>query len=356
MPNSRKEFPQTSTPEREEFYGRIREHAMKPLWEQVDAVVTPEPVIKAQPYIWKHQTYLPLLLESGDLAPMDKTERRVLVLENPGLDGKLIATDDLYAGLQLIHPGENAWNHRHNISALRFIIEGTGGFTRVEGEKTYMHPGDFIITRNWAWHNHGHEGEGPVIWLDGLDLPIALALGTCFLERDQAPEGSDARPAGDADARYAANMRPVGDTHDDPASPILNYPYERTRESLEALQGTTDWDPYFGLKMEYIDPKSGGPAMPTMSTFMQLLPKGYKTELYQATEGTVYSVVEGQGRTVIGEGAGAVTLDWAEKDVFVVPHWMAHRFEADSDAVLFSFSDKAAQVKLGLWREKRGNS
>ncbi len=163
MPQSSasKEFPQTSTPEREEFYGRIETHGMKPLWEVVDAVVTPEPVIKALPYIWKHETYHPLLLQSGDLAPMDKTERRVLALENPGLDGKLIATDDLYAGLQLILPGEAAWNHRHNISALRFVIEGKGSYTRVEGEKTYMHPGDFIVTRNWAWHNHGHEGEGP---------------------------------------------------------------------------------------------------------------------------------------------------------------------------------------------------
>lgn len=342
-------------PERAEYYGRVGASALAPLWEQVASFVTPEPKPKCRAHLWPYGEYRPLLLESGEQVSLDDAERRVLALVNPGMAGMMRATDDLFCGLQLILPGEVAWTHRHNITALRFIIEGSGGFTRVEGEKTYMEPGDLIITRNWSWHDHGHEGDGPMIWMDGLDLPITLALGTSFVERGADAQSPETAPAGFSSAQFGANMRPVGHRSVEPVSPILNYPYVAAREALEAMAAGGEWDPWFGLKLEYTDPTTGGPAMPTMSTHMQLLPKGFTSERYQTTDGAVYSVVEGRGKVIVGDGEDTVTLDWGPRDAFVIPHWQPHRFEAADDSFLFSFSDKAAQEKLGLWREVRGN-
>jgi gentisate 1,2-dioxygenase len=151
-------------------------------------------------------------------------------------------------------------------------------------------------------------------------------------------------------------MRPVRDTYDRPHSPVHRYPYARTREALDRLGRAKEWDGHFGVKLEYINPITGAPAVPTISTFLQLLPRGFSTQRYQSTDASVYSVVEGRGRSVIGEGERAVTLDWGPRDHFIVPAWQPHRHECDEEAVLFSASDKGAQQKLGLWREVRGAS
>jgi gentisate 1,2-dioxygenase len=278
------------------------------------------------------------------------------MLENHTLEGKERITESMYAGLQLIMPGEVARAHRHSAAALRFIVEGSGGYTAVNGEKTYMEPGDFIITPSMAWHDHGNDGNDPVIWMDGLDLPLVNHIGAMFMDHypdEQFPEGP---PQGDSLVRYGNNMRPVGEEPDRLASPIFSYPYSKSRETLETLSKTTEWDPYHGLKLEYIDPTSGGPAMTTMSTFLQLLPKGFKTEKYQTTENTTYSVIEGKGRIIVNMGDEIKTIEWENHDIFVIPCWYPHRLEADQDAIIFSFSDKAVQTKLGLYRERRGNA
>jgi gentisate 1,2-dioxygenase len=144
---------------------------------------------------------------------------------------------------------------------------------------------------------------------------------------------------------------PIGYKPKDNYSPIFNYPYVRTREALERMRRYDEWDPCHGLKVQYVNPVNGDFAMPTMSTFMQLLPEGFQTTPYRSTDGMVYSAVEGTGRTHVD---GQV-FEWGPKDIFVIPSWVRHHHEADGDAVLFSFSDRAAQMKLGLWREQRGN-
>ncbi|MDB4872974.1 MAG: gtdA, partial [Gemmatimonadales bacterium] len=149
---------------------------------------------------------------------------------------------------------------------------------------------------------------------------------------------------------------PVGESWSKPESPIFSYPYERSREALEQLRRTAEWDPAAGLKLEYIDPTRGGSAMPTISTFLQLLPKGFSGAPYRTTENTVYAVVEGGGRAIIGDGDDAIVLSWRPRDIFAIPCWVPHRLESDDDATLFSFSDRTAQVKLGIWREDRGNA
>ena len=339
------------TPEREAYYDKIAKNALTPLWDVLASLVTKEPVSPVQAHIWRYDDVRPHVMEAGDLITAEEAERRVLILENPGLAGQSSITHSLYAGLQLILPGEIARSHRHTASALRFVIEGKGAYTAVDGERTLMSEGDFVITPPWTWHDHGNESDRPMVWMDGLDVPLVNQLDTSFAE--DFPEKSQPveRPVGDSLARYGEGVLPLGYDTSSICSPVFNYPYERTRQSLETMRKNDEWDSCHGLKVQYVNPANGDYAMPTIATFMQLLPKGFKTTPYRSTDGTVYSPVEGSGRTVIGDQ----TFEWGPKDVFVVPSWAPHHHEADDDAVLFSFSDRPVQRKLGLWREQRGN-
>lgn len=341
----------TSSETRQAYYDRIAGQNMTPLWEVLDNLVPHEPVTSVLPTIWHYDAIREAIMESGRLITAKEAVRRVLILENPGLPGQSRITNTLYAGLQLILPGEVAPSHRHTQSALRFIVEGQGAYTAVEGERTIMSPGDFVITPPWTWHDHGNESDKPMVWLDGLDIPIIAFLENGFAENLDADSQQVTRPTGDSLARYGSGLMPVGYEHTAKSSPIFNYPYERTREALETMRASEDWDPCHGLKLRYVNPATGDYAMPTMGTFMQLLPKSFVTAPYRSTDGMVYSVVEGSGRTRVGD----VELAWGPRDTFVIPPWRQHHHEADDDAVLFSFSDRPVQEKLGLWREDRGN-
>lgn len=343
--------PSKPTPERQAFYDTIDKQSMAPLWEVLSGLVTKEPVSPCKAHIWKWDEVYPHVMNAGSLITAEEAERRVLILENPGMRGDARITHSLYAGLQLILPGEVAPAHRHTASALRFIIHGTGAYTAVDGEKTIMAPGDFVVTPPWTWHDHGNDSDEPMIWMDGLDVPLVNTMDTSFAEMWPEAEQPLSREANYSPDHYSHNLMPVGYENRKPYSPIFNYPYERTREALERMRKYEEWDPCHGLKVQYINPANGDYAMPTISTFMQMLPKEFKTTPYRSTDGMVYSPVEGTGRTIIGGQA----YEWGPKDVFVVPSWVPHHHEADEDAVLFSFSDRAAQTKLGIWREQRGN-
>ncbi len=160
------------------------------------------------------------------------------------------------------------------------------------------------------------------------------------------------RPEGDALARYGANMLPLENTAGSRTTPVFTYPYARSREALEQLRRHGDPHPSHGLKMQYANPATGGYPMPTIGTFIQLLPKGFKTARYRATDATVFAAIEGGGRSRIGEQ----TFEWGPRDLFVVPSWQWVTHEADADSVLFSFSDRPVQQKLDLFREDRGNA
>src|SRR5688572_25832833 len=166
------------TPERRAFYERLHGKGVAPLWEVLSTLIRPKPAPQASPVLWRYDEIRPLIMEAGRLLTPQEAERRVLVLENPGLPGQSKITGSLYAGLQLILPGEHAVSHRHVASALRFVIEGAGAYTAVEGEKTTMHPGDFILTPSWTFHDHGNPGAEPTVWLDGLDVPIVNLFDT----------------------------------------------------------------------------------------------------------------------------------------------------------------------------------
>lgn len=338
------------TPELRAFYKRLPQYSLAPLWTVLSNLITPVPVSRCQVAFWDYQEVRPLIMESGSLITAMQAERRVLILENPGMPGEAKITDTLYAGLQLILAGEVAPAHRHTQSALRFIVEGSGAYTAVDGEKTIMEEGDFVITPSWAWHDHGNESQQAMVWLDGLDIPLVSMLDASFFEKYPDDVFPQSRPVGDALARYGCGMLPDGYENSAPTSPVFNYPFARTREALEQMKRAEQWDVCHGLKSRYVNPLTGDYAMPTMATFMQLLPKGFETAPYRATDATVFSVAEGSGRSEIGD----VTLNWQRRDTFVVPSWTEVRHYPKEDSYLFSFSNRPVQEKLGLWREIRG--
>lgn len=340
------------TPERQAFYDRIAPANLAPLWERLHSLVTAEPHPAALPAIWHYREVRPHLIEAGGLITAEEATRRVLMLMNPGLGGEASITGSLFAGLQLILPGEIAPAHRHTQSALRFIIEGHGAYTAVDGERTLMEPGDFVITPSWTWHDHGNDTSEPMVWLDGLDVQLVNLLNASFAEGYPESTQPVSRPEGDSLARFGHNLLPV-DWH--PAvktSPVFNYPYARSREALAILAKNGAPDPYHGHKLRYVNPATGESAMPTIGTFLQLLPAGFNTQPYRSTDGTVYVAIEGEGETRVGD----TVLRWEPRDIFVVPSWLPHAHHAAREAVLFSFSDRPVQEKLGLWREARGNA
>ena len=339
-----------TTPQRREFYGRLDKTSTAPLWEVLARIIPPEPTPETVAALWRYDELRPLLLEAGGLLTEKEAERRVLVLENPGARGQSRITQSLYAGLQLILPGEIAPCHRHAASALRFVLEGKGGYTAVNGERTTMHPGDFILTPSWTYHDHGNPGDTPVIWLDGLDVPMVNMFDTSFAEHYPGEVQPNTIEDGDALVRYGANMLPVDYVPKSLASPIFNYPYSRSREALDELSRNGPPHECHGIKMRFVNPATGGSPMPTMGAFMQWLPAGFKGKPYRATDATVFSVVEGSGETKVGD----TVMRWKKRDHFVVPSWAKVVHKAAGEAVLFSFSDRPVQERLDLWREDRG--
>ena len=342
----------TDQPDRAAFHARLGDVHSAPLWAVMSQLVTPEPRPRCVPHKWTYSQMRALLMEAGDLITAKEAERRVLVLENPGIRGLSQITQSLYAGLQLIMPGEVAPSHRHAAAALRLIIEGRGGYTAVNGERIPMTPGDFILTPSWTFHDHGNPGDEPVVWLDGLDVPIVNLFDASFAQ--SYPSG-DAQPidrhAGDAHACYGTNMLPLEYVPEGRSSPVFHYPYARVRDALGQIESARKIDACHGFKLQYANPATGGYPMPTMAAYMQLLPGGFIGQPYRSTDATVYCVREGEGITFVG----SERIEWKPGDVFVAPSWSTIVHEASERSVLFSFSDRAAQKALGLWREERIN-
>jgi gentisate 1,2-dioxygenase len=332
---------------RQAYYDKISKFHMAPLWEVLRDLVTQEPKTKFVPAIWKFDDVKRLMLEAGDVISAEEAERRVLVLENPGDPGNARITNALFAGIQLILPGEIAEAHQHSASAIRFVLEGKGAYTAVEGEKSQMEHGDFIITANWAPHDHGNPGKEPVMWLDVLDLPTVNHFEASFAGHfDEKMQKTD-HENGDSFARYASGVLPDGAPVDLKRSPVINYPYAKMRPILNRLKKTGDVDKRHGARVRYANPINGGPVLPTMSAHLALLPNGFKGESCRSTDGVVFACAEGHGTTMVD----GQPIAWGVNDVFVVPPWKRYSHSADEESVLFSISDKPAQEALGLWRE-----
>ena len=217
-----------------------------------------------------------------------------------------------------------------------------------------MHPGDFIITPSWTFHDHGSEAAGPVVWLDGLDIPMVRFFDAGFAQNGGERTQAVARPEGTSFARYGHNMAPV--RHSAPfgaTSPIFSYPYSRSREALETLERDAPIDEWDGVKLRYTNPLTGGAPMPTMATFMQKLPAGFSGKPWRQTDGAIYSVVEGRGSVHIEGGGQSLRFDFSPRDHFVIPSWHTARFVSEPGCVLFSYSDRPVHQALGIHQEER---
>jgi gentisate 1,2-dioxygenase len=382
-----------SHPARRQLYADMSSANLTPLWEVLHNLVPKQPQSPCVPALWKYADVRPFLMRAGEVISAQEAVRRVLILENPALRGQSCITQSLYAGLQLILPGEVAPSHRHTQSALRFIVEGSGAFTAVDGERTTMEPGDFIITPSMTYHDHGyevsrdpssnshgyevsrdpssnshghevsrdpsssshgHEGSGPMVWLDGLDIPLIRFLDAGFAENDTRASQAITRSEGTSYASHGHNMAPVRSTASpNKTSPIFSYPYARTREALSTLERQAPIDAWDGVKLRYVNPQTGGYPMPTMATFMQRLPAGFAGKPYRQTDGTVFSVVEGSGSAIITSGEQSTRYDFGERDHFVVPSWHSLQLRSSMGCVLFSYSDRPVQDALGIHREER---
>ncbi|MBX9826847.1 MAG: gentisate 1,2-dioxygenase [Xanthobacteraceae bacterium] len=338
------------TGNRQAYYDKISKKDMAPLWEVLRNVVTKEPKSKCSPNIWKFDEVKKLMLEAGDVITAEEAERRVLVLENPSLRGQSRITNSLFAGIQLIMPGEIAEAHQHVSSAIRLVLDGDGAYTAVEGEKASMSRGDFILTPNWAPHDHGNPGKQPVMWLDVLDMPTVNHFETSFMTHFDEKAQNTSRQDGDSLDRYGSGVLPDGtlDTFKN-RSPVINYTYARTKPIIERMMKAGDVDPIHGARVRYSNPVTGGHVMVTMGAYLALFPKGFKGKDYQSTDGTIFVCIEGRGSTKVGDKE----LSWGPNDVFVIPPWQRYSHNVADESVLFSISDKPAQEALGIWREKK---
>lgn len=335
--------------ERQALYREMDALHLTPLWEVLHALVPPQPATPCVPALWQYEAVRPFLMRAGQAITAEEAVRRVLILENPALRGQSAITQSLYAGLQLILPGEVAPSHRHTQSALRFIVEGEGAYTAVDGERTTMRRGDFIITPAWTFHDHGNLGDQPVVWLDGLDIPTVRFYDAGFAEHGKSASQESVRTEGDALARYGNNMLPV-DFYQAPQEPtrVFVYPFARTMESLEKISIGTP-DPHLGHKLRFVNPATGASPMPTIGAFAQRLPAGFETRSYRCTDGTVYVCLDGEATVSVDNTEWQLQRD----DIFVVPSWQELKFHARRDTTLFSYSDRPALQSLGLWREAR---
>jgi gentisate 1,2-dioxygenase len=320
-----------------------------PLWPSLRALLPHKiPQRRTKPVIWRYQDARPLVLKAGELTPIEKAERRVLILSNPGLGpDATMATPSIYLGLQLIQPGETAPCHKHTPSAIRFVIEGSGGFTSVQGEKLPMEKGDLILTPAGMWHEHGHEGKGPVIWLDTLDLPLVY-----YLEASYATEGAHQPPRNEPDAsqtRYRrAGLVPYASLASKTRYPLLRYPWPEVRESLMAMASGAARNELVWLA--YVNPETGAECLPTLGFSAVMLRPGESTTLTRRSAASVFHVIEGSGESLIDD----TSLAWSESDTFVAPTHanisLTNR-SSKSPAFLFLVDDAPLQRKLGFYEE-----
>ena len=332
------------------FHQLIHQNHMWGLWE-IASQMTPHPRPEAVPYQWKWSLLKEVVKQSATAVPVGD-ERRAMQLFNPGLNGQWATTNTLIAAVQVLLPGEVARAHRHSPAAIRFIIEGDGAYTAVEGEKVIMHPGDFILTPSWQWHDHGNETDETVVWMDGLDVPLTRSLNAMFFEMHKDIKASHGKPVNGSQALYGHGKLTPTWTKERPLfSPLMLYSWEQTLEALHDLRNH-DGSPYEGISLEYTHAQTGGPVLPTMSCRVQLIRKGEKLKPKRVTGSSVFHVVQGKGRSLV-EGQ---PFDWEKGDIIALPSWAQHDYAAtgSEDAILFSISDRPVIESLGFYREELG--
>jgi gentisate 1,2-dioxygenase len=318
------------TPALEAYYAALEGEELGALWNVANEIEPWYPQPRSVPILWKWKRIEPLVRAAPELVSAEKAARRVVMLVNPGRKEWSAAAGLLYTGVQIMNPGEFTSAHRHQASALRFIMDGRGAYTVVDGERMTLGPRDLVLTPNGTWHDHGIEAGGTqCVWQDGLDIPLMNALDANFFEvHPQTVQ----KPAPLSRENWAK-----------PYSPQFHYPWD---EAYRAVKDAA-WTPFDGRVHEYRNPLTGGPIMPTIGAQLQLLANGETTRAHRHTGSAIYQVAQGSGWSEIANER----FEWQEKDIFALPSWAAHRHGAHEEAVLFSFNDFPAMRALALYRE-----
>ena len=353
--------------ELEALHADIAQKDMFPFWatnagpghDEVKRLMGAAP--RAQPFLWSYaDTIEPLLVKAAKLVTTVESERRSLILVNPGLAPRRATVTTMYTAYRLNDPNEVMPPHRHSPSAIRFGLTGTQNFTGVEGEDMSFGPGDLVLTPHDTWHNHGNVGADPAVNLSVLDLPLVETLNAVYFEHDYKEDGvakkqQTARVPADYSERiyghggylprFVSHKRGTG-----MASPMYCYRWAPLRELLEKHK---DWDgdPYDALMVEYVDPVNGGPLFKTMTFFAQMLRPGERTRPLKQTASLLVTPFEGGGlgHTLIG----GKRFDWKNFDTLAVPagEWMEHVNNSKSPIVLFVASDEPALRAFGLHKK-----
>ena len=333
-----------SPEEEQQFYKSAEEASLVLAWRGRGLDRQP----KVVPFLWRWTQVEPLVHQGGVIvAPDRNVERRVLRLANPGLDHG--TTHTMSAAIQLLLPGECAPAHRHTPTAIRWILQGEGAYTTVQGDKCAMERGDLVLTPSWTWHDHANDGDGPMIWMDGLDTPLVHNLEATFYE----PYPEDQQPVqgvGESRRKYASGaLKPVGEQPHDQYSPLYHYKWDKTYDGLKQLEEVAS-DPFDDVAMEYTNPTTGGSVLRSIACWIQLLRPGVRGKAHRHASSKVYQVFEGHGYSII-EGQ---RFDWTKGDAFAVPSWAWHEHgnESGEEAILFSIQDTPLMNALALYREE----
>lgn len=341
------------TPELLQYYAQLESLQTGALWTVANKIEPWQPRSASVPVLWRYKELREHVLRSVELVSPEKAGRRVVYLNNPGRRDVAAAVGWLYSGLQVMHPGELASAHAHTHSALRFIMEGRGAYTIVDGHKMTLGANDFVLTPNGTWHEHGVADDGtPCIWQDGLDIPLVNALEAGFYAVHPDLQQAVTHPVDDSTGLWgAAALRPQVSGWTKPYSPLFKYAWEPTYEALQRCAKVSDGSPFDGVLMNYTNPVTGGPVMPTIGASMQLLRPGEHTKAHRHTGSFIYQVAKGRGYSIIN----GQRLDWQERDIFCLPSWMFHEhanLSSTEDACLFCFNDLPVMQALGLYREE----
>uniref|UniRef100_B0T9J5 Cupin 2 conserved barrel domain protein n=1 Tax=Caulobacter sp. (strain K31) TaxID=366602 RepID=B0T9J5_CAUSK len=341
------------TPQLRDFYRNLEALGAGALWTVANKIEPWQPASASVPFLWRFEDLREKVLRSLDLVTPEQAGRRVVYLANPGRIDVTAAVGWLYSGLQVMAPGERASSHRHSASALRFIMEGKGAYTNVDGHKMTLSANDLVLTPNGSWHEHGVETDGDnCIWQDGLDIPLLNALDANFYEVHPDLHQAVTHPVDDTTALWGApGLRPAQAGWSKPYSPLLRYEWAPTYEALVRHAAASAGSPFDGVHMDYVNPVTGGPVMQTLGAAMQLLRPGERTKAHRQVGNFVYQCAKGAGYSIIN----GRRFDWKERDIFVVPSWMFHEHANASDredACLFSFHDLPVMRALGLYRQE----
>jgi gentisate 1,2-dioxygenase len=333
----------TPSPELDELYREFERELLVPLWTEIGDLMPTSPRPAARAHVWRWSELVKLAGRSGELVPVGRGgERRAIALANPGLGGAPFATPTLWAAIQYLNPREDAPVHRHTQHAFRFVVEGEGVWTVVDGDPVAMRRGDFLLTPGWRFHGHHNQSDAPMAWLDGLDIPFVHATGSAFFEPGPDEVADRSTPARSRAERLWAHpgLRPVSQSAPATSSPIAAYRWEHTDAAL-ADQLALEAEGYPGVvepghaAVRFTNPTTGGDVLPTIRAEMHRLRAGARTATRREVGSAVWQVFDGDGRVRVGEH------EWPVRpgDLVAVPSWAPLTFDADGALDLFRFSD-----------------